>query len=134
MESRKYNALMVNALQRASTVVVQNSIREGFGLTITEAMWKRIPVLANTRATGPREQVRDGIDGVLIGDPEDADALADALDRMLADPLLLDLYGQNAHRRVRDEFLIFRQLHGWLDLLDRVAPRAADKATALRSD
>ena len=45
MSSRKRNALMVNALQRCSAIVVQNSHREGFGLTVTEAMWKGVPVL-----------------------------------------------------------------------------------------
>ena len=134
MASRKYNALMVNALQRASSVVVQNSLREGFGLTVTEAMWKSIPVLANTRATGLREQVRNDIDGILVRDPEDTDAVADGLDRMLADPALREIYGQNAHRRVRDQFLIFNQLHGWLDLLDHVAQPETVGASALRSD
>ena len=67
MDSRKENALMVNALQRCSTVVVQNSLREGFGLTATEAMWKQVPVLG-TRACGIRQQIRDGVDGVLSED------------------------------------------------------------------
>jgi trehalose synthase len=57
MHSVEENALMVNALQRTSTIVVQNSLREGRGLTIAEAMWKRIPVLINSRACGPRQQV-----------------------------------------------------------------------------
>jgi trehalose synthase len=69
MGSVEENALMVNALQRTSTIAVQNSLREGFGLTIAEAMWKRIPVLSNSRACGPRQQVRDGVDGRLIRNP-----------------------------------------------------------------
>jgi trehalose synthase len=121
MSSRKFNALMVNALQRASSIVVQNSLREGFGLTATEAMWKSIPVVGNTRAVGLREQIRDGIDGRLISDPEDAEELADALDELLADPEARERYGRNAHRRVRDEFLIFTQLRQWLRLLADVA-------------
>jgi trehalose synthase len=85
MSDRNQNALMVNAIQRASSVVVQNSIREGFGLTITEAMWKQIPVLSNSRAAGPRQQIRDGLDGRLIEDPENDEELAAAIDALLAD-------------------------------------------------
>lgn len=61
MNDPRQNALMVNALQRTSSIVAQNSLREGFGLTVTEAMWKHIPVLTNRRACGPRQQVRDDI-------------------------------------------------------------------------
>ena len=64
------NALMVNALQRCSSIVVQNSLREGFGLTVTEAMWKQCAVLGS-RACGIRQQIRDGIDGRLVADAED---------------------------------------------------------------
>ena len=117
MASRKYNALMVNALQRASTIVVQNSLREGFGLTATEAMWKGISVLGNSRAAGIRDQVRHGVDGVLIDDPENVGELADALEAMLADPAARTRYGRNGRRRVGEEFLIFVQLRKWLDLL-----------------
>lgn len=56
MVSRLENALMVNALQRCSTIAVQNSIQEGFGLTVTEAMWKRIPVIGSN-ACGIRQQI-----------------------------------------------------------------------------
>jgi trehalose synthase len=121
MASRKQNALMVNALQRASTVVAQNSLREGFGLTITEAMWKGVPVLASARARGPREQIRDGLDGRLVPDPEDVEGLARALERMLADARVLEQYGRTAQRRVRDDFLIFTQLRRWLHVLVEVA-------------
>jgi glycosyltransferase involved in cell wall biosynthesis len=50
MQSAEQNALMVNALQRASSIVVQNSLREGFGLTIAEGMWKRVPILEDVEA------------------------------------------------------------------------------------
>jgi trehalose synthase len=121
MHAPRENALMVNALQRASSLVVQNSLREGFGLTVTEAMWKRIPVLTNTRACGPRQQVRDGIDGRLVADPENVDELAAVLIDMLADPDRVDAWGRAAQRRVHENFLIFTQLRGWLDVLGRVA-------------
>lgn len=121
MHAPRENALMVNALQRASSLVVQNSLREGFGLTVAEAMWKRIPVLTNSRACGPRQQVRDGIDGRLVSDPEDVDGLAEVLIDMLSDPDRADHWGQSAQRRVHQHFLIFTQLSGWLSVLARVA-------------
>jgi trehalose synthase len=119
MSSRRRNALIVNALQRASTVVVQNSLREGFGLTVTEAMWKRIPVLTNSRACGPRYQVRDEVDGLLVEDPEDSGHLATAMSRMLGAHENRELWGRNAQRRAHSEFLVFNQVSEWLGLLGR---------------
>ena len=123
LQVREENALMVNALQRASTIIVQNSLREGFGLTVTEAMWKRVPILSNSRACGPRHQVRDTLDGRLVDDPENVDALADAMDRMLGDPRQCELWGASGQRRVHEQFLVFAQLASWIrllvDLVDR---------------
>ena len=116
MDDPAVNALIVNALQRVSTIVVQNSLREGFGLTITEAMWKGVPVLSNSRACGPRQQVRDGVDGRLIGDPENVDEIADALHAMLASDQL-ETWAQNAQQRVHEHFLIYSQLRHWVRLL-----------------
>ncbi len=121
MEDPSQNALMVNALQSAASMVVQNSLREGFGLTVTEAMWKRVAVLSNRRACGPRHQIRHGEDGCLIGDPENVDELADALDAMLAAPGRREVWGRNAQRRVHERFLIFTALRSWLRLLAEVA-------------
>jgi trehalose synthase len=122
MVSRKHNALMVNALQRCSTVVVQNSLREGFGLTATEAMWKSVPVLG-THACGLRQQIRDGVDGRLLRNPEDPDEIASALHTMLHSPQALEALGRNAQLRVHSEFLIFSQLGRWLRLLAKVVSR-----------
>ncbi|HEX6433341.1 MAG TPA: glycosyltransferase, partial [Gemmatimonadales bacterium] len=118
MRSPVQNALMVNALQRASTIVVQNSLREGFGLTITEAMWKRIPVLSNSRACGPRQQVRDGVDGRLIHDPEDESELQRVLNDMLGDSEGRQRWGRAAQRHVHERFLVFAQLRNWARLVD----------------
>ncbi len=115
------NALMVNALQRCSTVVVQNSLREGFGLTITEAMWKRIPVLSNSRAVGPRQQITHACDGWLIEDPEDPEQIANALDYLLNDRVERATLARTAQRRAHQEFMIFSQLGRWLDLLGEEA-------------
>lgn len=124
MQSPEQNALMVNALQRASTIVVQNSLREGFGLTITEAMWKRIPVLTNSRACGPRQQVRDGLDGRLVHDPEDEGELQRVLTEMLADSKGRQRWGRTAQRHVHDRFLVIAQLRSWAELLGALLGRA----------
>ncbi|MGZ3405653.1 MAG: glycosyltransferase, partial [Polyangia bacterium] len=111
--SRKHNALMVNSLQRCSSVVVQNSLREGFGLTATEAMWKGVPVLASS-ACGLRQQVRDGLDGRLVGDATRPDEIAGVLVEVLGDAKQRQAWGRSGQRRVLDEFLVFAQLRGWL--------------------
>jgi len=129
MDSRKQNALMVNALQRCSTVVVQNSLREGFGLTATEAMWKQVCVVAS-RAFGLRQQVRGGIDGVVIQDAEDPVEIARRLDNILEDVPTRDYMANNGRRRVYDEFLMFKQICQWLRLLSQCAaqqPRTLDE-------
>jgi trehalose synthase len=122
MESRKHNALMVNALQNCSRVVAQNSLREGFGLTATEAMWKAVPVMG-TSACGLRQQIRDGVDGRLVNNPQDPDEIAVVLDEMLQHPQSLERWGRNAQLRVHNEFLIFSQLSRWLRLLVDVISR-----------
>ena len=125
MHSLEENALMVNALQRASTIVAQNSLREGFGLTIAEAMWKRVPILSNSRACGPRQQVRDGLDGRLVTDPEDRDELRRAMSEMLSDSARLERWGHAAQRRAHDHLLIFDQLRAWGRLLETLLTRPA---------
>ena len=117
MVSRKDNALMVNVVQRASDIVLQNSLQEGFGLTVAEAMWKRIPVLGSGSASGIQLQVRDGVDGRLVDDPEDTRSIAALLREMLADSDRLEEWGRSAQRRVHDEFLVLRELVRWLELL-----------------
>lgn len=125
LHSVEENALMVNALQRVSTIVAQNSLREGFGLTIAEAMWKRVPILSNSRACGPRQQVRDGLDGRLVADPEDRAELGRALTDMLSDPARLERWGHSAQRRAHDHLLVFDQLRAWGRLLETLVTRPA---------
>lgn len=119
MESRKNNALMVNALQRSATIAVQNSVQEGFGLTATEAMWKRVPIIAS-RACGLRQQIRDGLDGRLLADPNDVEGLAQLLDEYLGNLPEAMVLARNAQRRVHDHFLVFTQLRRWLEELVEV--------------
>jgi trehalose synthase len=118
MDSRKNNALIVNALQRCATLVVQNSLREGFGLTVSEAMWKRHAVIG-TQAVGIRTQLRDRIDGLLTRDPNDPDEIAGNIEALLTDPQGRYDMGGHALRRVHDRFLIFSQLSHYLSLFSR---------------
>lgn len=124
MGSRKENALMVNALQRCSTVVVQNSIREGFGLTATEAMFKRVPVLG-TRASGLKQQIRSGIDGVITQDATDPQEIQRRLDDVLQNVTQRDQMSRNAQRRVYEKFLVFTQLCDWLRALSGCVSNAS---------
>lgn len=124
MSSRKQNALIVNALQRSASLVVQNSIEEGFGLTVTEAMWKRTPVLGST-ACGVRQQLRDGVDGCLVEDPRDPRSVESALVATLSDSRARELHARNAQRRVFGEFLLFKQVRRWLEVLTSVAEQRA---------
>jgi len=120
MTSRKNNELMVNAIQRCASIVVQNSIREGFGLTVTEAMWKGAPVLG-TEACGIRHQVRDGIEGRLVRNPEDPEEIARLLDEMLSDDSQRERWSRNAQKRAHTEFLVFAQMQRWLRVLAQCA-------------
>jgi trehalose synthase len=99
---------------------VQNSLREGFGLTATEAMWKEMCVVAS-RAFGLRQQIRSGIDGVVVQDPEDPVEIARRLDDILDESPKRDIMARNGRQRVHDEFLIFTQLCHWLRLLSACA-------------
>ena len=116
MASRTENALMVSALQKCATVVVQNSIQEGFGLTATEPMWKGTPTLVSS-ACGLRQQVVPGEHGLMIEDSSDPMSVADTLNRLLAHPAKRAEMARNAQRRVRDDFLVFTQLRRYLEVL-----------------
>ena len=117
MDDVAENAAMVNALQRHASVIVQKSLREGFGLTLTEAMWKSRPVIAS-RVGGLQDQVTHGEDGLLLDDPSDVEALGDALCRVMQDPGLAARLGANARERVRADFLGIRHLAQYHDLLN----------------
>lgn len=126
MESRKENALMVNVLQRVSSVVFQNSIQEGFGLTVTEAMWKRRPVLASN-AGGILEQIEDGTDGCINPHPEDEDEIAEKLEWLLLEMAERERFGKNAQRKVYDKFLVFNQVAQWVRNMGEVVREAAQR-------
>jgi len=109
------NARLVNALQRHATVVVQKSLEEGFGLTVTEPMWKAKPVVASA-VGGIQDQIEDGVSGLLLADPHDHAELAAALLSVLTDDERGAALGAGAHSRVRDQFLADRHLIQYVDL------------------
>jgi len=98
--------LDINGLVRASTVVFQKSLREGFGLTVTEALWKRKPVIGGD-VGGIRLQVLDGVTGYLVHSPEGA-ALRTL--QLLADPELRRRMGDNGYQHVKQNFLLTRDV------------------------
>ncbi|WP_069164423.1 glycosyltransferase [Nocardia altamirensis] len=110
------NARIVNALQRRATVVVQKSLQEGFGLTVTEAMWKAKPIVAS-RVGGIRSQIRSGVEGLLI-DPADIDECAEAIAVLLADDTVARSLGRAARRRCRDEFVVDKEFARYTELYD----------------
>ncbi len=109
--SRQDTAL-VNALQRRAAVVLQKSIREGFGLTVTEAMWKGTPVIGG-KVGGIPHQIEDGVNGFLVSSVEEA---AERIVRLLEDPDLRRRMGAQARETVRKNFLMTRLMEQYLDL------------------
>ncbi|NOZ93108.1 glycosyltransferase [bacterium 3DAC] len=109
------SSTLVNALQRKADVVIQKSTREGFGLTVTEAMWKKKAVVAS-RVGGITLQIEDGVNGFLH-DPYDYDGFANTIVKLLEDKALAEEIGQRAHETVKEKFLITRLLKDYLNLL-----------------
>ena len=100
------NDSFVNALYTASDVIIQKSIREGFGLTMTEAMWKAKAVVAG-KTSGALLQIKSGKNGILVSSPEEAGR---AVVRLLKNKKLRDKLGKAARKSVKQKFLIPRFL------------------------
>lgn len=113
------NAAIVNALQRHAAIVVQKSLEEGFGLTVTEAMWKGRPVVASA-VGGIQDQIEDGVNGVLLKDPTDLETFAELLCDLLCNPEHSDQLGAAAKERVRERFLGIDHLLNYADLLQKI--------------
>jgi trehalose synthase len=103
---------LVNALQRRAAVVLQKSIREGFGLTVSEAMWKGTPVIGS-KVGGIRYQIEDGKNGFLVSSVEEVTA---RIVQLIKDEKLRKRLGQRARETVRKKFLLTRYLEQYLDL------------------
>jgi trehalose synthase len=114
------NAAIVNALQDHADVVIKKSLAEGFGLGVTEAMWKERAVVASA-VGGHREQIEHGVNGVLIPDSRDLDGAGAAIAGLIADPPLARRLGAAARRRVHRRFLPDHHLEQWLTLLTALA-------------
>jgi len=112
------NAVMVNALQRRADVVAQKSLAEGFGLTVSEAMWKGRPVVASA-VGGIQDQIEDGSTGFLV-EPDDLRGFGARVSELLAAPHDAERVGAAAQLRVRDMFLGPRHLGQYAELLERV--------------
>jgi trehalose synthase len=106
----KQNDIEINALQRASTIIIQKSLREGFGLTVTEAIWKAKPVVASNVGGIPL-QIRHKYSGLLCHSVEGA---AFALKQLLNSPEYAKKLGQNGREHVRNNFLLTRHLRDYM--------------------
>jgi trehalose synthase len=110
--------ILVNALQRKSSVILQKSIREGFGLTVTEALWKGKPVVASNVGGIPR-QVIDNKTGFLV-EPDNIRGCADIVSSILKHPKVGNFLGEHGKEHVRKNFLITRHVIDDLKLLIRI--------------
>lgn len=119
MADDEENGAIVNALQRHATIVVQKSLQEGFGLTVTEAMWKARPVVGSA-VGGIQDQIQHGVNGLLLDDPADLETFGGLLQRLLEDPAEREALGHAAQNTVRVHYLGLRQLVQHADLLERI--------------
>jgi trehalose synthase len=103
---------LVNTLQRRAAVVLQKSLREGFGLTVAEAMWKGTPVIGGN-VGGIRSQIQDGVNGFLVSSVQEA---AHRIVQLLKDARLREQMGRKARQTVAERFLLTRYLEQYLGL------------------
>jgi len=111
----------INALQRSSAVVVQKSLREGFGLTVAEALWKGTPVVGGAVGGIPL-QLSDGEGGFLV-DPTDYDECADRIVYLLEHPDEAAEFAARGKEHVRKNFLTTRLLGHWLAIMEELIAR-----------
>ncbi len=112
------NHMLVNVLQRIATVVIQKSLKEGFGLTVTEALWKEKPVVAS-RVGGIPLQITDGQTGFLL-DPTDHEGFARRIVELIRNPDMGREIGKKGKEVVREKFLITRLIIDYLNLMDEM--------------
>jgi trehalose synthase len=107
-----WSAVEINALQSASTIIIQKSLREGFGLTVTEALWKKKPVVASA-VGGIPSQVIHKHTGLLAHSVE---GTAYQIRYLLSNPALAERLGEQGHKHVREHFLITSNVKSYLTL------------------
>lgn len=122
MDDTDENAYIINALQRHAYIVVQKSLFEGFGLTVTEAMWKARPVIASA-VGGIQDQIDHGIDGELLPDPTDLASLGRAINHILADDELAHRLGVAAKEKVLRRFLGDASMYNYAQLMSDMLSR-----------
>lgn len=105
-----FSDLEINALVRGSTIVMQKSIKEGFGLTVSEALWKKKPVIGGA-VGGIKLQVINGVTGFLVYSPEGA---AQRAMQLLADRKLREQMGENGYQHVKQNFLLTRHVKDYM--------------------
>ena len=106
----------MNSLQRSSAVIIQKSLREGFGLSVTEALWKEKPVVASN-VGGILIQIKDGRNGFLV-EPHDTEKFAEKIIEILQEPELAKEMGENGKEMVKEKFLITRLISDHFDILN----------------
>jgi trehalose synthase len=109
--------IVINALQRASSVVIQKSLKEGFGITVSEALWKETPVVASN-VGGIPSQVIDGKNGYLL-DPLDYEGFAKKITYLLKHPNIVKNMGKYGKNHVKNNFLITRHLLDYIRLMKK---------------
>lgn len=109
------NNILANVVQRSASVAVQKSLREGFGLAVTEALWKETPVVAGNVGGIPL-QVKNGVNGYLV---DSVDACAKSVMKLLQNPKKARAMGRKGKEIVRKKFLITRQALDWIRLLKK---------------
>jgi trehalose synthase len=105
-----FSGLEINALVRGSTIIMQKSIKEGFGLTVSEALWKKKPVIGGA-VGGIKLQIINGVTGFLVHSPEGA---AHRAMQLLADRDLCMQMGENGYQHVRQNFLLTRHVKDYM--------------------
>ncbi len=115
------NDILVNSIQRFSNVIIQKSIKEGFCLAVTEALWKGTPVVASN-VGGIPAQIQDTKNGFLL-EPKDTEGFADRIIHLLKNPKEGQNLGQRAKETVKRKFLITRLLSDHLDMLNAMIIR-----------
>jgi trehalose synthase len=108
--------VQINAFQRAADVILQKSLREGFGLTVAEGLWKGRPVIGG-RCGGITLQITEGENGYLVDDVESA---AKRTIELLRDPARATAMGETGREHVRRLFLSTRELEDWLRLFNNL--------------
>ncbi|MBD3378207.1 glycosyltransferase [candidate division KSB1 bacterium] len=110
----KADTALVNALQRKASVILQKSLREGFGLTVSEAMWKGTPVIGGN-VGGIRHQITDGENGFLV---DSVDQAAERIVQLLTDKNMAKEMGEKGREIVREKFLLSRYIEDYIDLFN----------------